>query len=162
MTLLKRHTALVHFISHLNRQVVSVELFIFVILNIPFHIYLCTKIIFGIHPHLLVLIVTLIQLSAASVSNVAAIHLNRRLHYAQKYLPSAQIHLLKRSSSSSSPLSSSSPSFQTSEKIKVLSLYEQLNCATSQLGYTAGPIGIITPNTTFNVSFLNFKMTLNF
>ncbi len=156
MSLLKRHTALVHFISHLNQKVVSVELFIFVILNIPFHIYLCTKIIFGIHPHLLVLIVTLIQLSAASVSNVAAIHLNRRLHHAQKYLPSGQIQILK--SSSSSPSSSS----QTSEKIKVLSLYEQLNCATSQLGYTAGPIGIITPNSTFNVSFNFIKNDFEF
>src|SRR5699024_4190429 len=134
-SLLRQHTHLVAFVSHLNRLVVSKELFSFIILTIPFNIYLVTRIIFGIRPQLLVLAVTVIKMSCAFVANRAAIELNTTLHACAKLLPGIQLRV---------------PS-GASNKFTLLTFYEQLNCEQSKLGFTAGPLGSITPLSSFKV-----------
>lgn len=117
-----------------------------------FNIYLTTRILFGIRPQLLVLVVTLFQLTAVFVSNFAAISLNRRLHAAGRLLASIQFHLFSGSCGNSLR----TVSVGIVEKMRILVYYEQLHTSSSSLGYTAGPIGIITAYSSFKVIFGDF------
>ena len=160
--LITRHTSLLRFIFYLNRLIISPELMLFILSNIPFNIYVMSKITIGIFPHQLVMIVTLFQATSSLMINRACIRLNETIHSGSRHLPALQMNMMNInmdssfSSSSYSPSSYSSSSTKKSwlsEKIHLLTLFEQLNndLDKSRLGFTVGPIVLVNANSSFKV-----------
>ena len=186
--LISQHTSLIRFITYLNRMIISPEVFIFVIFNIPYNIYLVTKIAIGIIPHMLVMICAGAQFLSWLLSNSTSIVLNETIYAAFSYLVTIQLNLNNNNNNNNNEnddfgednietsliltksmtsllLLSKSPFHNNnnnghqlsllSEKLRLLSLLEQLNSTNemSRLGFTVGPIGLISANSSLKVKF---------
>lgn len=162
--LIEEHVTITRHLSYLNRQVVSREFFIFLIMNLPFNIYLVTRIILGIRPQAIVVMINLIQLFCGGAAALAAIELNRKTYNGVGvFVPLQQSIPVFNSTNSSSEvevglkIETSSTWKGIAEKIRVMVLYEEMTLEsrrTEVLGFTAGPMGLITANACFKVCFL--------
>lgn len=158
--LIDEHVTITRRLSYLNRQVVSREFFIFLVMNLPFNIYLVTRIILGRPPQAIVVMINLIQLFCGGAAALAAIELNRKTYNGVAVYVPLQQSIPNFSSSSSVEgveMGSSSSWKGIAEKIRVMVLYEEMTLEskrTEVLGFTAGPIGLITANACFKVSFV--------
>lgn len=138
--IIRQHTSSTRLLQYLNHQVISREIFLFLIMNFPFNIYLVTRIIHGQTPQSIVIAMTLVQLFCGSVANLSAISLNRQV-YANGPLYVRLQQTVKRGS--------------IGEQYRINLLFEELSCAkgqTKMMGITAGPLGLITAYSTFKVS----------
>ena len=132
--LLQWQTVLLERTAHLNRRTFNRETFTFLCFNIPFNIYSLSRLLYGMVPTILVFIVTLIQLICLFTISLSAVALNRTIHASEKYFPAIQFRIADVS---------------IHEKWHLLTMYEQLRCEQSQLGFSVGPLGVITANNFF-------------
>lgn len=149
--IISQHTSSARLLQYLNHQVISREIFFFLLMNFPFNIYLVTRIIHGQTPQSIVIAMTLIQLFCGSVANLSAISLNRQV-YANGPLIVRLQQTVKRVS--------------LADKFRINLLFEELSPEkgqTKMMGITAGPLGLITAYSTFKVSqFATVKYFLIF
>lgn len=156
--IIEEHVTITRRLSYLNRQVVSREFFIFLIMNLPFNIYLVTRIILGRPPQAIVVMINLIQLFCGGAAAHAAITLNRKTYNgAAVYVPLQQsIPVFSRGSNDEGGEEvKKSNSKCIADKFRVMVLYEELTLEGGRamaLGFTAGPLGLITAYATFKVT----------
>lgn len=137
------HGKMIRFIIHLDRCSVSAQIVLFVLFNIPFNNYLISSLILGRKMAVSLIFYAAVQSVCCLAANWSALRLNIAI-----------LSLTKPMSSIQCALKSASHWHCNSIKYKTLILYEQLHARSEDrctLGFTAGPLGMINRNASFQV-----------
>lgn len=130
------HYGMTKFIAHLNKHLVSIEMAAFICTQIPYNIYLFTKVALGTSSDIMVLSIAIFQMSLLLLAAVPITQLSKSIHCISNRFVIAQFHVK-----------------DINEKMKLLNFYEKVHTI-NPIGFNFGTLGTVTTYTVFQVYIL--------